>query len=314
MASLNRSFLPKIILLLTLCLTALSYSAIEKEPQAIDTVLFNGKKIILFSNNSWQYLQIAKTDSTADEILVEDYAEADSVFNSNWITGKLFSYKNRKSVLKESVKLALIDPLRTFFFPKYGKVLRGFSRRHKGLDIKLDKGDPVAVVFDGKVRFAGYNRGGFGNLVVVRHYNGLETYYAHLSAIKVKEEEMVKAGATIGLGGSTGRSTTAHLHFEIRYQDKPMDPQKIVDYANNSLVSEVVNIDNSFFKAERKGKDGKIIADDSGDSKGKYYKVKKNDTLSKIAKRNRTTVKRLCALNDITPTTKLKLGRKLLVN
>jgi len=226
MTSQNRSFLPSLLLLLILSLTELSYGAIEKEPQPLDTVSFNGSKIILFSNNSWQYLQIAKIDSSLDEILMEDYAEADSVFNSNWITGKLFSYKNKNSVLKETVKLALIDPLRSFFFPKYGKVLRGFSRRHKGLDIKLDKGDPVAVAFDGKVRVAGYNRGGFGNLVIVRHYNGLETYYAHLSEIKVKPEEMVKAGATIGLGGSTGRSTTAHLHYEIRYHDKPMVRRK----------------------------------------------------------------------------------------
>jgi murein DD-endopeptidase MepM/ murein hydrolase activator NlpD len=313
MASPNRSFLSTLFLLI-ISLTTVSYGAIEKEPQPLDTVSFNGKQIILYTNNSWQYLQIAMTDSLANEELIEDYAETDSVFNSNWITGQIFTYKKKKSVLKETVKLALIDPFRTFFFPKYGRILRGFSRHHKGQDIKLSKGDPVAVAFDGKVRFAGYNRGGFGNLVVVRHYNGLETYYAHLSKISVKPDEMVKSGATLGLGGSTGRSTTAHLHFEIRYQDKPIDPQKIVDFNTNSLVSEVVNLDNSFFKPERRGKDGKIIVDNSNDSGEKYYKIKNGDTLSKIAKRNHTTVKRLCDLNDIRPTLKLKLGRKLLIN
>jgi murein DD-endopeptidase MepM/ murein hydrolase activator NlpD len=295
-------------------LTTVSYGAIEKEPQPIDTVSFNGKQIILYANNSWQYLQYTKTDSIADEELNEDYTVADSVFNSNWITGQVFAYKNKKSVLKETVKLALIDPLRTFIFPKYGRILRGFSKRHKGQDIKLNKGDPVAVAFDGKVRFAGYNRHGFGNLVVVRHYNGLETYYAHLSKISVKPDEMVKAGTTLGLGGSTGRSTTAHLHFEIRYHDKPIDPQKIVDFNSNCLVSEVVNLDNSFFKPERKDKNGKIITDESNDSGGKYYTIKKGDTLSKIAKKNHTTVKELCDINEIKPTKILKLGRKLLIN
>ena len=308
-----RSFLAWLTILILAPLTV-SQAAIEKEPQPLDTISYGGSKIILFSNNSWQYLKSAAADSLADIELDENIAESDSVFNSNWITEHIFAYRNRKSVLKETVKIALIDPLRTFFFPKYGKFLRGFSRRHKGLDIKLNTGDPVAVTFDGKVRFAGYNRRGFGNLVVVRHYNGLETYYAHMSKIMVKPNEMVKAGATIGLGGSTGRSTTAHLHFEVRYQDKPIDPQKIVDYDNNSLVSEVINLDNTFFKPERKGKDGKIIPDSGRDSNGKYYKVKQGDSLSKIAKRNKTTVKKLCVLNDISPTTKLKLGRKLLVN
>jgi murein DD-endopeptidase MepM/ murein hydrolase activator NlpD len=270
MASQNRSFLPTLFLLL-FSLTTVSYGAIEKEPQPIDTVSFNGKQIILYANNSWQYLQYTKTDSIADEELNEDYTVADSVFNSNWITGQVFAYKNKKSILKETVKLALIDPLRTFIFPKYGRILRGFSKRHKGQDIKLNKGDPVTVAFDGKVRFARYNRGGFGNLVVVRHYNGLETYYAHLSKISVKPNEIVKAGTILGLGGSTGRSTTAHLHFEIRYQDKPIDPQKIVDFNTNSLVSEVVNLDNSFFKPERRDKNGKIITD----SGAKYYTIKK---------------------------------------
>jgi len=313
MISPNGSFLSTLLLLI-ISLTQVSYGAIEKEPQPIDTISFNGKQIILYTNNSWQYLQATLTDSIADEELIEDYSEADSVFNSNWITGQIFAYKKKKSVLKETVKLALIDPFRTFFFPKYGKILRGFSKRHKGQDIKLNTGDPVAVAFDGKVRFAGYNRRGFGNLVVVRHYNGLETYYAHLSRISVKVDEMVKAGATVGLGGSTGRSTTPHLHFEIRYQDKPIDPRKIVDFNTNSLVSEVVDLDNSFFKPERKGKDGKIIVDSGNDSGGKFYKIKKGDTLSRIAKKNHTTVKRLCDLNDIRPTTKLKLGRRLLVN
>lgn len=313
MISPNGSFLSTLLLLI-ISLTQVSYGAIEKEPQPIDTISFNGKQIILYTNNSWQYLHATLTDSIADKELIEDYSEADSVFNSNWITGQIFAYKKKKSVLKETVKLALIDPFRTFFFPKYGKILRGFSRRHKGQDIKLNMGDPVAVAFDGKVRFAGYNRRGFGNLVVVRHYNGLETYYAHLSRISVKVDEMVKAGATIGLGGSTGRSTTPHLHFEIRYQDKPIDPKKIVDFNTNSLVSEVVNLDNSFFKPERKGKDGKVIANSGNDSGGKFYKIKKGDTLSRIAKKHHTTVKRLCDLNDMRPTTKLKLGRRLLVN
>jgi hypothetical protein len=298
MASQNRSFFPKLLTLILILFTV-SYSAIEKEPQPLDTISYNGTKLVLYSNNSWQYLQTSKTDSIIDEELDENYSKADSVFNSNWITSQVFAYKNQKSVIKETVKIALIDPIRTFFFPKYGRFLRGFSKKHKGLDLKLNTGDPVAVAFDGKVRFAGYNRRGFGNLVVVRHYNGLETYYAHLSKISVKKNEMVTAGTTIGLGGSTGRSTAPHLHFEVRYHDKPIDPQKIVDYNTNSLVSEVINLDNSFFKPpQKKGKDGKVI-NDNDISNGKYYKIKQGDTLSKIAKRNQTTVKKLCALNDI---------------
>jgi hypothetical protein len=96
MASQNRSFLPTLFLLI-FSLTTVSYGAIKKEPQPIDTVSFNGKQIILYANNSWQYLQFTKTDSIADEELNEDYTDADSVFNSNWITGQVFAYKTKKA-------------------------------------------------------------------------------------------------------------------------------------------------------------------------------------------------------------------------
>ena len=91
-------------------------------------------------------------------------------------------------------------------------------RMHYGLDIKVYVGDTIRAAFDGKVRVVkNQGRRGYGKYLVIRHDNGLETVYGHLSKQLVKENQLVKAGEVIGLGGNTGRSTGSHLHFETRF-------------------------------------------------------------------------------------------------
>lgn len=123
------------------------------------------------------------------------------------------------------------EPFQT---PVSGVFVRGYNKSHKGLDVALHMGDSVRASWSGVVRYTGYDKGGYGKLVVVRHCNGLETWYAHLSAILVQPNQPVESGTTIGLGGSTGRSTGPHLHFETRYSGKPVDPLRVIRSINGS--------------------------------------------------------------------------------
>ncbi|HTX89432.1 MAG TPA: M23 family metallopeptidase, partial [Bacteroidales bacterium] len=205
---------------------------------------------------------------------------------------------------KDSVRDTLICLLtgdRQFTMPRIGKLYRGFTYTHKGLDIDLNKGDSVRAAFDGVVRYARYNHGGFGNLVILRHYNGLETYYAHLSKILVLNNQVVRSGEFIGLGGSTGRSRAPHLHFEIRYKDLPLDPLRMINYDQQKLICDTFSICKKMFYPATY--DGHAV----------YYTIRSGDTLGKIAQKNHTTVKEICALNKIKPNALLRVGKPIRV-
>ncbi len=118
----------------------------------------------------------------------------------------------------------------------YGK---RYGRNHNGVDIKASTNDTVYSAFDGKVRFSSYNAGGYGLLVVIRHYNGLETYYGHLSRLLVVPNEHVKSGQPIGMAGSTGRSSGVHLHFETRFCGLSINPEELIDFENIEVLQKV---------------------------------------------------------------------------
>jgi len=172
-------------------------------------------------------------------------------------------------------------------------------RMHYGLDIKVERGDTIRAAFDGKVRYCSYQRRGYGHYVVIRHPNGLETLYAHLTSKLVEENEVVKAGDPIGLGGNTGRSTGPHLHFETRLLGKALDPALFFDFPNQDITG-----DTYFYKKPVK----KVYDPSDPDT---YYKVRSGDSLSRIAARKGTTVKNLCKLNGITTKTTLRPGQIL---
>lgn len=174
-------------------------------------------------------------------------------------------------------------------------------RTHYGLDIKVYVGDTIRAAFDGKVRIVkDQGRRGYGKYVVIRHDNGLETVYGHLSKQLVKVDQLVKAGDPIALGGNTGRSTGSHLHFETRFMGVPMNPALLFDFEKQDIVADTYTFEKS-----------KSASGSASGSKGVFYKVKKGDTLSKIAARQGTTVSQLCKLNRITTKTVLRPGQVL---
>ena len=172
-------------------------------------------------------------------------------------------------------------------------------RMHYGLDVKVEIGDTIRAAFDGKVRYVDYQRRGYGHYLVIRHHNGLETLYAHLSKKFVEENAVVKAGDPIGLGGNTGRSTGSHLHFETRLLGKALNPALFFDFPNQDVTGDTY----VYLKPKKK------VYDPSDPDT--YYKVRSGDTLSRIAARKGTSVKNLCKLNGITTKTTLRVGQVL---
>lgn len=210
----------------------------------------------------------------------------------------------------------------------------GWRRRrmHKGQDIHLRVGDTVRAAFDGKVRIKKFERRGYGYYYVIRHSNGLETVYGHLSRQLVQQDDIVKAGQPIGLGGNTGRSTGPHLHFEMRYMGIALDPNELIDFNTFQPKLQTYHFEKN--RAEwaqtNKGKKGasynasqRVTPSKSSNSKntqssasksssGNYiHKVKQGDTLSGIAQRYGTSVSRLCKLNGIKANKTLQLGQKI---
>jgi murein DD-endopeptidase MepM/ murein hydrolase activator NlpD len=167
-----------------------------------------------------------------------------SCYYHTWDTKGLFIPESIPSGDSGQI-LVLAGNYRKFCMPVIGAVTSKFgwrdSSNHYGVDLDLNKGEPVKGAFDGKVRFSG-RHGAYGNVIIIRHYNGLETVYAHLSKINVKPNQLVKAGDVIGLGGSTGRSTGTHLHFETRFKGHPVNPKYFISFEEGLLVSNRVRV------------------------------------------------------------------------
>ena len=181
-----------------------------------------------------------------------------------------------------------------------------WRRMHNGLDLKVNIGDTIVAAFDGKVRIVKYERRGYGKYVVIRHDNGLETVYGHLSKQLVEENQLVKAGEVIGLGGNTGRSTGSHLHFETRFLGIAINPIYMFDFPKQDIVADTYTFRRTQ-GSKRAGSHDTQVADGTI----RYHKVNSGDTLSRIAKLRGVSVSTLCKLNRIKPTTTLRIGQVL---
>ncbi len=233
----------------------------------------------------------------------------------HWDTKNLFAQKFAQSTVESnSITFRMAHSDCDFAFPTAdGSQTSPFGprwgRMHSGLDLDLETGDNVYAAFEGMVRISQYHAS-YGNVVVVRHNNGLETLYAHMSQRKVKPGDHVEAGDLVGLGGNTGRSFGSHLHFEIRYLGEAIDPNIIIDPAKKSLRDWEFTLDKSHFEYAKI--DPKALAARKGGS-SKYHTVRSGETLSAIARKNKTSVSALCKLNKIKQTSVIRAGQKLKV-
>lgn len=246
---------------------------------------------------------------------------------SSWNTTRVHCYNNAEvpSVFK-------ID-LRGFTMPTTNRLVTShfgyrpaFRRMHKGIDVKVYTGDTIVAAFDGKVRIVAYEAAGYGYYVVIRHKNGLETIYGHLSKQLVSEGEVVKSGQVIGLGGNTGRSTGSHLHFETRLLGVAINPALLFDFANQDVTGDYFVFRNDDTRhvgnmlaakntqapsVEVGGEEEVSAAAAEGLGAGKYHKVKRGETLYSIAEKTGVSIDDLCSMNGIGKKTKLKAGQIL---
>lgn len=261
---------------------------------------------------------------------------ADEIYGGMWEN----RYVNMYGSLKNAPDTFIVD-LENFTIPVDGHMTSNFGRRgsrryHYGIDLKAQTGDTIYAAFDGKIRVKQYERRGYGYYLVIRHVNGLETVYGHLSKFLVEENDFVLSGQPIGLAGNTGRSFGSHLHFETRFLGKPINPNFIIDFQNkvphdaeylvtNSSYRKTNNSSQAVIKMERTNTGGTSTASNykqpattdqnkfvSGEVN--HHRIQRGDTLGAIAKRYGTSVNELCKLNNITSRTVLRVGRTLRVS
>jgi LysM repeat protein len=281
-------------------------------------------------------------DSIYNSDSLSSVSPAFELYKNNWdntnirYPSSIFAHKN------DTIVFTLVSYGESpYFHPNKGKVISKYGprhgRMHTGTDVKLPLGDSVFCAFDGKVRLA-KRLSGYGNLVLVRHYNGLETIYAHLKSISVKVNDTIKAGDLVGLGGRTGRATTEHLHFETRIFGDPFDSNKYIDFEKHTLRSNTLYLCNKKVFIQTDSKDEtpstpeKAIAQNDSLKSKKAGAVSSNpkvpetnngtithvigpgDNLWSIAKKYNTSIKGICDLNKITTNQVLKIGTVLYIS
>lgn len=278
-------------------------------------------KMVLRSDHTWAYVK--------DPAMAVD----EQVFKEGWDHSTISTYKVPYDQLPIRMTIWLVDSTSEFCVPNQVKVFSKFgyrhSRNHTGVDLPLQTGKPVYAAFPGKVRVA-QRSGGYGNLVIIRHSNGLETYYGHLSRIDVQEDQWVDAGQVIGLGGSTGHSTGPHLHFETRYKGYCFDPQWIIDFEAGELKHGVFVLHRKYLtpgstyvpesedeadaiyqsEEEERAEEERIARELAA---AQYHKIRSGDTLGGLAIKYHTTVNAICRLNGINPKATLRVGKTLRV-
>ncbi|MFM8917017.1 MAG: peptidoglycan DD-metalloendopeptidase family protein [Bacteroidota bacterium] len=247
--------------------------------------------------------------------LAEIIIQKDPTFSLDWNTATAHNVIELKQ-LPELIKFELLRGNEQYKYSWYGEMTWGFGprwgRMHKGLDTNLETGDTLYAAFNGIVRYADYNSGGYGNCVVIRHFNGLETIYAHMIALDVEPGDLIFAGEVIGLGGNSGKSHGPHLHFETRYKSNSFDPLLLLDKNNQmALLSHEFYLEKSKLYVD--GESDHLISSKSRKGVGKSHTVKKGETLYSIARKYKTSVEKLVKLNRLKNRNALQAGQKIRV-
>lgn len=288
----------------------------------------------LFADGLKLKLDLSVLDEAEEDRLEfdPDAIPADDIYGGMW--GNRFV--NTYGDLKNAPDTFIVD-LENFTMPVDGHMTSNFGRRgsrryHYGVDLKAHTGDTIYAAFDGKVRVKQYERKGYGYYLVVRHLNGLETVYGHLSKFLVDENVFVKSGEPIGLAGNTGRSYGSHLHFETRFLGKPINPNFIIDFqtkepheeeylVTNSSYRKTSNSSRVLVKSNASGGASKYSEPANNDGNNKfvsgdvnYHRIQKGDTLGAIAKRYGTSVSKICSLNNMTSRTTLRVGKSIRIS
>lgn len=288
------------------------------------------RDLIAGQQNIGNQIKVEDTQQFLDKLFAEEEEPEMDIYTEGWDSQLVNCYRNADVPHSKVIDVSNFSmPSPGYVTSPYGYRAR-FRRMHKGIDLKAQVGDTVRAAFDGKVRLTKFERRGYGYYIVMRHPNELETVYGHLSKFLVKPDQVVKAGDPIALAGNTGRSFGAHLHFETRFMGYPINPAAIFDFANQTVHTDSYTFDKNTYqnarnfdpaanrdyaaKYQQTHKSSVKAAVPKSKFKSKStrsYKVRKGDSLSRIAARNGMTVKQLCSLNGLKTSSKLKPGQSL---
>lgn len=275
------------------------------------------KKLKSFFKPSSARIEVIENDSLPITQLEEEAIKSEEstpinlLFEKAWDNDVLDPFKKQKPFLGSSFDCS------SFGLPvPVAKVISKFGMRrgrmHTGTDIKVFAGDPIVAVADGKVRFAKYY-GGYGNIVIIRHHNGLESVYAHLSKISVEVNQSIKKGEELGLGGRTGRATGTHLHFEIRVAGRPINPESIYDFARGTVCN--LGYPKRIGSAAKASEPSERSAvEDALTLKGaRVHRVRSGETLFAIAKQYGVSLSDMYKWNRMNASTRLSIGQEVLI-
>ena len=269
------------------------------------------KSLLREDNTNFYDIKGKKIVTISEQLAIDCVWVTLTNYYAIWDSQIINPYKYNINDFKDTLDVQLFDSTRIEESPAWAlplastKVTSDFGFRryrwHSGIDLDLNIGDPVYASFDGIVRINTYVRGGYGRHIVLRHSNGLETLYAHLSKSNVTVGQEIKAGMEIGKGGNTGRSTGPHLHYEVRFQGHAFNPAEIYDFQNNKIKTSLFKLSPEHFKHLTNRR--QVV----------YHTVEKGDTIAGLAKEYETSIRQICRLNRIYANTRLKIGRKLRV-
>ena len=310
--------------LLFICCTTILFSTVEANAQ-------EGK-----NNEPKQVIQIKKMDDQVSELMADRISirkdmelkelaainekavlsmeellfPADELYGSHWENQFVDPFRGKIGVnFPDSFDIDCTSFIYPIKIDSMARVTSNYGprrrRMHKGIDLKVLKTDTIVAAFDGRIRIKSYEAKGYGHYVVIRHPNGLETVYGHLSKVLVNTDQIIRAGEPIGLGGNTGRSTGSHLHFETRFLGQAINPAEIIDFSNGTP-----HLDTYTFKNIKiNGRKSNIYT--SSTDQMVFHRVKSGDTLGKIARMYGTSVNELCRLNGLKATSTLRIGQSI---
>lgn len=252
---------------------------------------------------------LAEVEYMSEEDLLESEAlrfPSDELYGSSWDTCWVNPFRSKDIEMPDTFNV----DCRSFTIPIDGevKVTSNYGprrrRMHRGIDLKVQVGDTIRSAFSGKVRIKGFERRGYGYYLVIRHTNGLETIYGHLSKFLVSENDIVKTGDAIALGGNTGRSTGSHLHFETRFLGQALNPSNLIDFESGVPHED-------FYAVYKNNTQQRTNVYTSTSERIVYHRVKKGETLGQIALKYKTTVNELCRLNGLSRKSTLRIGQSI---